>query len=124
MALPSLLPRNIRLQAMQPPGLEDDELWAWSQPDARVALASLVGTIVAVYQVDVYVAPFGQEAVVFSGRQAIYCHQPGETALQFAARSRHAADEFVRDGARDELFVFYFSDQDDADSGFGMAKRA
>lgn len=123
MTLPLQLGADVRRRAVQPPGVPDGD-WAWSQEDARLVLASLAGTIVAVFQVDVYAMPFGQREVIHTGRSVRYFYQPGELALRFAERSRQLAGELIAAGASDELFVLYFSDQDDAEAAFGSSARA
>ena len=120
MMLPPELAADVRRRAVRPPGLPDGD-WAWSQDDARLALASLAGSIVAVFQVDVYAMPFGQREVIHTGRIASCFYHPGELALQFAERSRHLAGEFIDTGSSDELFVLYFSDQDDAEAAYGSS---
>lgn len=119
MFLPDQLPASIARRCLQPPGLPPGEV-AWSQDDALIGLAALDGSIVAVIQVDVYVAPFGQQELVFTGRRATYIYEIGERASEFAQRSRRAAAEFIRAGTTDELFVIHFSGQDDAESGRAM----
>ena len=109
---------DVRRRAFQPPGLPEGD-WAWSQDDARLALASLAGSVVAVFQVHTYAVPFGQHEVIHTGRGASYTHHAGELALQFAERSRRMAGEFVDAGSSDELFVFWFSGQDDAEATYG-----
>lgn len=103
---------------MQPPRLPDGD-WAWSQSDALEALSALEGSTVAVFQVEVYVIPFGQQEVIGTGRRASYTYDAGELALQFASRSRQSARDFIATGSRDELFVLLFSGQDDAEAGHG-----
>jgi hypothetical protein len=70
----------------------------------------------------VYVVPFGHQDVIPTGRRATYTYNKGELALQFAERSRQLAGEFVRAGTSDELFVLYFSDQDNVEAGHGTFK--
>lgn len=118
MDLPTELPTDVRGQALRPQGIPDGE-WAWSRDDARAALASLAGSLVAVIEVEVYVIPTGQHQVIHTGRGATYFYRAGELALQFAERTRQEADQFVDAGSRDELFVLHFSDQDDAESAHG-----
>jgi hypothetical protein len=120
MMLPPELAADVRRRAVRPRGLPDGD-WAWSQDDARLALASLAGSIVAVFQADAYAMPFGQREVIHTGRSASYFHHPGELALQFAERSRQLAGEFVDTGSSDELFVLYFSDQNDAEAAYGSS---
>jgi hypothetical protein len=119
--LPAELPKKIRQLALHPAGLPDGDL-AWSRDDGLAALAALAGSIVAVFQVDVYVVPFGHQDVIPTGRRATYTYNKGELALQFAERSRQLAGEFVRAGTSDELFVLYFSDQDNVEAGHGTFK--
>ena len=88
-------------------------------PQTRFALMMAFGSMVAVLQVDAYFIPFGQQEVMHTGRRAAYVYLLGERALEFAQRSRRAATEFIDAGAPDELFVLLFSDQDDADAGYG-----
>ncbi len=121
MTLPPEIPVAIQRRAVQLPGMDDDD-WAWGQADAREALASLTGTIVAVFDVDVYVVPHGQDAAVHTGRRASYFYRTGEQALQFAERSRHDADRFIADSSRGELFVLEFSGQDEAEPAYGEVK--
>lgn len=118
MELPTELPTDVRGQALRPQGIPEGE-WAWSQDDARAALASLAGSLVAVMEVEVYVVPTGQRHVVHTGRRATYFYRAGELALQFAERTRQEAGQFADAGSRDELFVLHFSDQDDAESAHG-----
>lgn len=118
MELPTELPTDVRGQALCAPGIPEGE-WAWSRHDARAALTSLAGSLVAVIEVEVYVMPYGQREVVHTGRRATYFYRAGELALQFAERTRKEADEFVGAGSRDELFVLHFSDQDEAESAHG-----
>lgn len=118
MTLPTALPNHVKRRAVQPPGLPEGD-WAWPQADALAALETLAGSIVAVFQVEVYVVPFGHQDVLHTGRRASYTHNVGELALQFAERSRQLAAEFIKTGASDELFVLYFSGQDDAEAGHG-----
>jgi hypothetical protein len=96
--------------------------WAWSRDDARAALASLEGSIVAVFEVEVYAIPFGQHEVIHTGRRATYFYRSGELALQFAERTRQEADEFIDAGSNDELFVLHFSGQDDTESAHGSLR--
>jgi hypothetical protein len=121
--LPPELPGKLTSRAVQPPGIPDG-WWAWCQGDARLALASLGGSIVAVCQVDAYVVPFGQIEAIHTGRRASYFYQPGELALRFAERTRQLADGFVAAGERDELFVLHFSTQDEADAAYGPTRIA
>jgi hypothetical protein len=115
------LPKNLRRRAVQPPGLPEGDL-AWSQDDALAVLKTLEGSITAVFQVDVYMVPFGHHDVIPTGRRASYDYNIGELALRFAERSRHLAQEFIAAGSSDELFVLTFSGQDDAESGHGTFK--
>jgi hypothetical protein len=103
---------------VQPPGLPEGD-WAWSRDDALAVLGTLEGSIIAVFQVDVYVVPFGHHEVLHTGRRATYNYYVGERALEFANRSRHLAQEFIAGGSTDELFVLIFSGQDDAEAGHG-----
>ena len=121
MALPVELPKNLRRRAVQPPGLPESDP-AWSRDDALVVLKTLEGSIIAVFQVDVYVVPFGHHDVIPTGRSASYDCNVGELALKFAERSRHLAQEFIAAGSGDELFVLIFSGQDDAEAGHGTFK--
>jgi hypothetical protein len=119
---PAELPKEIRQRALYPAGLPDGDS-AWVRDDALRALAALGGSIVAVFQVDVYVVPFGHHDVIPTGRRIVSTYHAGELALQFAERSRHLAEAFIRTGASDELFVLLFSGQDDAEEGHGTYKR-
>ena len=121
MMLPSELPPEVSRRAVRPLGLPEGE-WAWGKDDARLALTSLAGSIVAVFQVEVYVMPFGQPEVIHAGRSASYFYHLGELAAQFAERSRQMAGEFIETGSSDELFVLYFSGQDDAEASSGSFK--
>lgn len=106
---------------MQPPGLPEGDV-AWSTDDALTALAELEGTVIAVLHVDAYVVIFGHLEVTPTGRRASYTYEAGESAAQFALRSRQLARQFVRSGSSDELFVLVFSGQDDAEAGHGTFK--
>lgn len=121
MSLPTLLPRNLTRRAVQPPGLPPGDL-AWSRDDALLVLDALEGSVVAIVQVDAYVVPFGQQEVIPTGRRAGYVYMLGERAADFARRSRQLAAEFIGAGTPDELFALRFSDQDDAESGYGTAR--
>lgn len=118
MSVPTGLPSSLSQRAVQLPGLPEDDV-AWSKDDAHAVLTALDGWVVAVLQADAYFIPFGQQEVIHTGRRASYVYQLGERALEFALRSRHAAAEFIDAGAPEELFVLLFSDQDDADAGYG-----
>ena len=120
MTWPAGLPKNIRRRAVQPPGLPDGD-FAWSRDDALVVLETLEGSIIAVFQVDVYVVPFGHHEVIHAGRRASYDYHVGELALQFAQRSRQLAQDFISAGSSDEVFVLLFSGQDDAEAGHGTS---
>lgn len=123
MSLPPLLPEHIRRRAVQPPGLPVGDS-AWSKDDALALLATLDASPVAVLHVDSYVLlPYGQGEVIHTGRQATYSYGLGERTLQFAQRSRESASEFIRVGESDELFVLLFSNQDDAEAGYGSVVR-
>jgi hypothetical protein len=118
MTVPADLPKNAKRRAVQPPGLpEGDD--AWTQHDALGVLETLAGSIIAVIQVDVYVVPFGHREVIHTGRRASYSYNAGELAFEFAQRSRQLAEEFIKAGSSDELFVLVFSRQDDAEVGRG-----
>ena len=119
--LPPELPRRIRQLAVQPPGLPEGD-WAWSLDSGVAALQALVGTAVAVFEVEAYVVPFGRVEAIPTGRRRTFGYDKGELALQFAERSRRLASEFMTAGSPDELFVFCFSGQDDAESGHGTFK--
>ena len=123
MILPSELPSDVRRRVVQPPGLPDGDL-GWSRDDALAVLESLEGSIVAVLQVDIYAMPFGQHEVIHTGRQATFIHHVGELAIDFAVRSRHQAAELIAASTADELFVLYFSGQDDAASAYGSSNAA
>jgi hypothetical protein len=123
MILPSELPADVRRRVVQPPGLPDGDV-AWSRDDALVALEALEGSVVAVLQVDIYAIPFGQHEVIHTGRQATFVHHVGELANDFAVRSRRQAAELISAAAADELFVLYFSGQDDAAAGYGESTAA
>jgi len=105
---------------VQPPGLPADDP-AWAKDDALALLVALEGTIIAVVQVDAYVVPYGRQEVIHSGRRATYSHRLRERASDFAQRSRHSASEFISAGTSDELYVLFFSDQDDAEAAHGTA---
>jgi hypothetical protein len=121
MTLPPEIPAAVKRHAVQPPGVPDDT-WAWSRDAAQAALASLEGSIVAVLEVEVYLMPWGHLQAVHTGRRATYFYRSGELALEFAERTRQEANGFVGAGARDELFVLHFSDQDDAESAHGSLR--
>ena len=109
---------------MQPPGLPVGDS-AWSKDDALVLLMTLEGTPIAVLHVDSYVLlPYGQGEVIHTGRRASYSYGLGERTLEFAQRSRHACGGFINVGANDELYVLFFSEQDDAEAGHGTVVRA
>jgi hypothetical protein len=105
---------------VQPPGLPAGD-FAWPRDDALGVLKALEGSIIAVLQVDAYVIPYGQQAVIHTGRRAGFIYQRGERASEFAHRSRRSAAEFISAGSRDELFVMLCSGQDDAEAGHGTA---
>jgi len=119
--LPAELPKDVRRRAVQPPGLPEGD-FAWSRDDALVVLETLEGSIIAVFEVNVYVVPFGHQDVIDTGRRVTYDYRVGELAVQFAQRSRQAARDFIDAGSSDELFVLFFSGQDDAEAGHGTAK--
>lgn len=122
--LPDELPEKIARRAVQPPGLPKGQT-AWSKPDAAAVLHALEGTIVAVVHVDAYVVIFGHLEVAPTGRRQSYGYEVGESAIQFAHRSRSLAQAFIKSGTDDELFVLAFSGQDDAEAGHGsFAVRA
>lgn len=121
MTLPPELPRRIRQLAIQPAGLPEGD-WAWVRDSALAALQALTGTAIAVFQVESYVMPFGQPEALPTGRRRTWGYDRGELALQFAERSRQQAAEFINAGAADELFVLWFSGQDDAESAHGQYK--
>ncbi len=122
--LPVELPKDLARRAVQPPGLPDGE-FAWFGHDALAVLAALEGSIVAVRHVEAYVVIFGHMEVTHAGRRATYTYEVGESAVHFAQRSRQLAHAFIDAGSSDELFVFVFSGQDDAEAGYGtFAVRA
>jgi hypothetical protein len=118
--LPSELTADVKRRAVQPLGLPEGD-WGWSRSDGRVALDSLAGSIVAVFQVDVYAMPFGHREVIPTGRRASYLYHPAELALHFAERSRQMAGQFIDAGSSDELFVLYFTGQDDGEAAYGSS---
>lgn len=111
--LPSEIPESLRADAIP---LDDQAECdaAWPRDQALAVLSSLDGSTVAVLLAHVYApTPTG----LLPTRDYSRCGPlPGESATEFARRSRAAARDFLegRDDDPDALIAMSFSMQDDA----------